>query len=141
SSEAAVRRELRRPRVGAGRVQTAGIATRGTALAADTILAHLVFVLGGALVALFASLFGTLRPMWLVDALAGSGWLLVLCAYFVGFWSTVGQTPGMRSMRLRLIDGSGAAPSGWRSLVRLVGLALAIVPCFAGFVPVLLDDR
>src|SRR5205814_1823228 len=67
SSEAAVRRELRRPRVGAGRVQTAGIATRGTALAADTILAHLVFVLGGALVALFASLFGTLRPMWLVD--------------------------------------------------------------------------
>ena len=28
-----------------------------------------------------------------------------------------------------------------RALVRLAGLALAIIPCFAGFIPVLIDDR
>jgi uncharacterized RDD family membrane protein YckC len=29
----------------------------------------------------------------------------------------------------------------WRSLIRLVGLVLAIIPCFAGFVPVVFDSR
>jgi uncharacterized RDD family membrane protein YckC len=100
-----------------------------------------VFLLLGALIGLFGSLFGSLRPMWLVDALAGAGWALVVAFYFVGFWSTIGQTPGMRAMRLRVTAGSGEAPSAWRSLVRLVGLALAIIPVLAGFLPVLVDDR
>ena len=47
----------------------------------------------------------------------------------------------MRVMRLRVTGRSGDAPSPWRSLVRLVGLALAIIPLFAGFLPVLVDDR
>jgi uncharacterized RDD family membrane protein YckC len=46
----------------------------------------------------------------------------------------------MRLFRLRVLHGS-EAPSVWRSFVRLVGLALAIIPCFAGFVPVLFDSR
>jgi len=138
--EAPVRRRLRRPRAAAP-PRYAGLAARGTAFAADAILANLVFLLLGALIGLFASLFGSLRPPWLVDALAGGGWALLVTVYFVGFWSTTGQTPGMRVMRLRVTGGSGAAPSAWRSLVRLVGLALAVIPMFAGFLPVLVDDR
>ena len=118
-----------------------GIATRGTALAVDALLVTLIFVIGGALVGLVASLFGKLRPEWLVGVLVGGGWLLVVVAYFTWFWSTVGQTPGMRLMRVRVVDATGAPPSvGW-SLVRLVGLALAIIPLFAGILPALFNDR
>ncbi len=117
-----------------------GLATRGIALVIDVLLAHLVFLLTGAMVGLVASMIGTLRPQWLVGTIAGVGWSLVLVVYFVLFWSTAGQTPGMRLFRLRVVRGE-EAPSVWRSFVRLVGLALAIIPCFAGFVPVLFDDR
>jgi len=141
SSEAAFRRLLRRPPADESTRRYAGVATRGTALAADAVLVNLAFLLGGALCGLFASLFGPLRPMWLVDALAGAGWTILLAVYFVGFWSAAGQTPGLRMMRLRVVDGSGGPPSGLRSLVRLVGLALAIIPLCAGFLPVLADDR
>ncbi len=119
----------------------AGFGTRGTALVVDAALVSLIFVVGGALIGLVASLFGTLRPAWFVAALAGIGWLFVLIAYFVGFWSTAGQTPGMRMMRVRVIRAANEVPSGWRSLLRLVGLALAVIPLFAGFLPALVDAR
>jgi uncharacterized RDD family membrane protein YckC len=117
-----------------------GLATRGTALVIDILLAHLVFLAAGATIGIIAGLVGTLRPEWVVGLVVGFGWLIVLVAYFVLFWSSVGQTPGMRLFRLRVVHGEGAPPV-WRSVVRLVGLALAIIPCFAGFVPVLFDSR
>jgi uncharacterized RDD family membrane protein YckC len=119
----------------------AGVGTRGTALIVDAALVTLIFVVGGALIGLVASLFGTLRPAWLVGVLAAVGWLFVLIAYFVGFWSTAGQTPGMRMMRVRVIHAADEVPSGWRSLVRIVGLGLAVIPLFAGFLPALVDAR
>jgi uncharacterized RDD family membrane protein YckC len=88
-----------------------------------------------------ASLVGGLRPAWLVGALLASGWMLVVGTYFVLFWSAAGQTPGMRLLRVRVCLPSGDTPSIGRSLVRLVGLVLAIVPLFAGFVPVLFTER
>ena len=87
-----------------------------------------------------ASLVGGLRPQWLVGLLLGLGWILIAGGYFVLFWSTTGQTPGMRLFRLR-VHSSGAVPSVGRSIVRMVGLVLAIVPFFLGFVPVLFDER
>jgi uncharacterized RDD family membrane protein YckC len=47
----------------------------------------------------------------------------------------------MRVMGVRVVDASGAPPGAGRSTVRFVGLLLAIVPCFLGFLPVLIDDR
>jgi uncharacterized RDD family membrane protein YckC len=67
--------------------------------------------------------------------------LLFEAAYFAGFWSTVGQTPGMRVMQLRVVDDSGSVPGLGRSLVRLIGLGFAILLLFTGFLPVLVDDR
>jgi uncharacterized RDD family membrane protein YckC len=139
--EATVHRWLRRPPASSATSHYAGLGTRGIALAADAVLVQLVFLVGGALIQLVASLFGGVGPAWLVGLLAGSGWLLLVVAYFVGFWSTVGQTPGMRLLRIGVITQAGAVPSGGRSLVRLVGLALAVIPMFAGFLPVLFDAR
>jgi uncharacterized RDD family membrane protein YckC len=62
-------------------------------------------------------------------------------AYFAVFWSTAGQTPGMRLMQVRVTTGTGAALGAGRSLVRFVLTLLAIVPLFAGFLPVLIDRK
>jgi hypothetical protein len=72
---------------------------------------------------------GGLRPAWLAGALAASGWLLVVAMYFVLFWSTAGQTPGIRLLRVRVclpsrdLDrstgrASGGAPPRDRAAVR-----------------------
>jgi uncharacterized RDD family membrane protein YckC len=135
------RRLFRKPPSAVGSTALGGFASRGLALAVDALLVGLIFLVGSALIGLVAQLVGHLRPEWLVGVLLGSGYLLVSIVYFAGFWTTAGQTPGMRLMHLRVVT-SGNAPLGlWRSLVRLVGLALAIIPCFAGFLPALVDDR
>jgi uncharacterized RDD family membrane protein YckC len=118
-----------------------GVATRGIALATDALLAQLLFLICAAMVGLVASLVGGLKPTWLAAALGAAGWLLVVGTYFVAFWTGAGQTPGMRLMRLRLLDGNGSPPGFWRSLVRLVGLGVAIAIVFTGFLPALVDDR
>jgi uncharacterized RDD family membrane protein YckC len=123
------------------RVPYAGIATRAVAFTVDIAIVHLIDLVITALLGLTASLVGELRPEWLVAVLVGLGWALSITIYFVLFWSTTGQTPGMRAMRLRVADRRGRPPSLGRSLVRLLGLVLAILPLFAGLLPVLVDDR
>jgi uncharacterized RDD family membrane protein YckC len=125
----------------APRVSYAGLATRGIALAFDAALANLIVLVIGALLALIGSLVGTIQPDWLVAFLAGAGWLLFLAGYFTLFWSTTGQTPGMRLMRLRVVTAGGATLHPVRAFVRVVALGLCIIPLFAGFVPVLFDNR
>lgn len=125
----------------AGGTPYAGMATRAVALGVDSAIVALILLLGGGLVALVASLVGSLHRGWVAGALVGGAWLIVEAAYFVGFWSTAGQTPGMRVLHLRVADRAGAAPGPGRSLVRFAGLLLAIIPLFAGFLPVLVDDR
>src|SRR5215211_5689103 len=66
---------------------------------------------------------------------------MVAVIYFVLFWSGAGQTPGMRLLRLRLLGPSGRSPSVVRSLVRAVATVISIVPLFAGYLPVLFDER
>lgn len=128
-------------RTRAERPPYAGIATRALALATDAALATVLFMSATGLAALVASLVGGLRPEWLVGVLLASGWILLAGAYFVLFWSAAGQTPGMRLLHLRVLGPSSQPPSLGRSIVRLVGLVLSIVPLFAGFLPVLFSER
>jgi uncharacterized RDD family membrane protein YckC len=122
-------------------VHYAGIATRGVALAIDAAIANAIVLLTAALVALISSMVGDLKPQWLVGVLAAIGWILVLVAYFSLFWTTTGQTPGMRLMQIRVATADGERPHLVRSLIRVVGLGLAIIPLFAGFLPVFVDAR
>jgi uncharacterized RDD family membrane protein YckC len=134
--EQAVRRRAR-----AERPPYAGIATRAVALATDAALATVLFMSATGLAALIASLVGGLRPQWLVGVLLLVGWVVIAGGYFVLFWSSAGQTPGMRLLRLRVQTRAGDPPSVGRSIVRVIGLVLAIVPLFLGFLPVLFDER
>jgi uncharacterized RDD family membrane protein YckC len=141
------RRWFRRPPrsqiapVGQPPVRYGGIATRGLALAVDAALATMIFLTGTAVVGLVVSLVWDPRPASLVGSFIGVAGLLVEAAYFTWFWSTAGQTPGMRLMHLRVVDRAGSAPGLGRSLLRLVGLGLSILLLFTGFLPVLVDDR
>jgi uncharacterized RDD family membrane protein YckC len=118
-----------------------GIATRAAALAVDSLVVLSIFVLGSAVFALIASLVGGVRPHSLAASLLGAEWIIVAGGYFVLFWSAAGQTPGMRLMRLRVERPGGGGLSIGRAIVRTVGLALAIIPLFAGFIPALFDER
>jgi uncharacterized RDD family membrane protein YckC len=139
-TEATARRIVgRRPSATSG---FGGVATRGLALTIDLVLAHAAYLFVAGSVALIASLAGDRRSGWLADSIAAAAWAVVVLTYFVVFWSSTGQTPGMRLMRLRVLaDSSGTPPSVWRSLIRFVGLILAIAPMLLGFVPVLFDGR
>jgi uncharacterized RDD family membrane protein YckC len=119
----------------------AGIATRAAALAIDAAAVILIFVSLSAMVALISSLVGTLRPEWVVGLLLAFGLALIGGIYFVLFWSGAGQTPGMRLLRLRVRGPGGGPPSAGRALLRAIGTVIAIVPFFAGYLPVLFDDR
>jgi uncharacterized RDD family membrane protein YckC len=133
-------RVVRRP-ARAERPIYGGVATRAIALAADAAVTTVLFMSVVGISALVASLVGGLRPEWLVGALLASGWFLIVGTYFVLFWSSAGQTPGMRLLHVRVHGPGDNPPSIGRSLVRLVGLVLAIVPMFAGFIPVLFTER
>jgi uncharacterized RDD family membrane protein YckC len=123
------------------RIPYAGIATRAVGLALDVAIAQVIVFAGGAVLALVASLVDRNLDSGLAAVLAACAWAIVVGTYFVLFWSTAGQTPGMRLMGLRVLTPGGERPGVGRSFVRLIGLGLAILFLFTGFLPVLFDDR
>jgi uncharacterized RDD family membrane protein YckC len=135
-----VEQAIRRPPRAAGNVY-AGVVTRAVALAVDAFLILAVFSVISGFAALISSLVGTLRPTWLVDVLLGAGGGIVACGYLILFWSGAGRTPGMHLLRLRVRGPGGDPPSVARAVIRTFGTWLAIVPLFAGYLPVLFDSR
>jgi uncharacterized RDD family membrane protein YckC len=119
----------------------AGIATRAVAFATDLLAIAAIFALGAGLLALISYLVGGLRPVWLVEALLGSGWALVGSTYLTLFWGGAGRTPGMRLMRIRVRDQHAQSPSFARAFLRTIVTWVSIVPFFLGYVPVLFDAR
>ena len=65
--------------------------------------------------------------------------LAVIWAFFVGFWVTRGQTPGMRAWRLHVSDPAGSRITLTQGTLRLGAAALSLLPLGAGFWWQLLD--
>jgi uncharacterized RDD family membrane protein YckC len=121
----------------------AGVTSRGIALVVDALAIVAGSVAIGAAAGLVGSIVGGVHPEWLAGLLLSLAGIAVAVGYFSLFWSTVGQTPGMRLMNVRVVAQHHADTRiGFsRALVRTLGLALAIIPCFLGFVPALFDAR
>jgi uncharacterized RDD family membrane protein YckC len=119
----------------------AGLASRFAAFVIDAVTVHFAFLVGTAMVGLVLALAGAHPSRQAEGALATVGWLAAMAAYFAGFWSTAGQTPGMAVFRLRVAGPGGGVPGFGRSLVRLAGGLVAFAFVFLGFLPVLVDDR
>jgi uncharacterized RDD family membrane protein YckC len=120
-----------------------GLITRAIAFTIDAVVVDVVAIVVTAAAALIVSALSL--PNSFDTALVAAGaWLFLLwsAGYFVTFWSTTGQTLGNRVMQIRVVrakDGGTLRP--WRALLRLVGLMLAALPLFLGFLPILLTER
>lgn len=67
---------------------------------------------------------------------------LATIAYFVGFWTWRGQTPGMMLFGLRVArETDGANPGLARSILRYVGYVLSWITLLIGFIWVAFDSR
>jgi uncharacterized RDD family membrane protein YckC len=119
-----------------------GLITRALAFAIDAGIINAVAIVTAAVVSLTFSVVTVPDDVQVVvAAVGGVVYLLWTVGYFVTFWSTTGQTPGSRVLRIRVIPASGERLPPRRALVRFIGLTLAVIPLFAGFLPILVDDR
>ena len=121
-----------------------GLVTRSIAFAIDAAIIDVVAIVVAGAVALALSVLSVSTDS-LHTALIAVGGVLFLAwsvGYFVTFWSTTGQTPGSRVMRITVRtadDGDILGPG--RAAVRFAGLVLAAIPLGAGFLPILFDAR
>ena len=68
--------------------------------------------------------------------------MIVMPAYFIGFWATIGQTVGMMPFRLRVVRNSDGGRIGFGGAVlRLVGFSIATLPLYLGLIWVAFDSR
>jgi uncharacterized RDD family membrane protein YckC len=125
-------------------VRYEGLVTRSIAFAIDAAIIDLIAIVVAAGVALSLSVLSV--PKDSVDTIlivvGGALFLAWSVGYFVTFWSTTGQTPGSRVMRITVRtadDGDVLGPG--RAAIRFAGLVLAAIPLLAGFVPILFDQR
>jgi uncharacterized RDD family membrane protein YckC len=120
-----------------------GLVTRVLAFALDAAIINAVAIITAAIVSLtFSVLELPTKLDTIVAAISGAAYILWTIGYFVTFWSTTGQTPGNRALRIRVLPASGPGPLlPRRSLLRFVALTLAAIPLFAGFLPILFDER
>jgi uncharacterized RDD family membrane protein YckC len=120
----------------------AGVVSRTVALAIDAAALSIGFAVASGVLGLILSLF-TAVEVSSPGAVLGAAvtWSLVVSGYFVLFWTLAGETPGMRLMALRVIDRAGDPPRLGHALLRLVGMILAAIPFFAGYLLILVDER
>jgi uncharacterized RDD family membrane protein YckC len=122
--------------------ESAGAVSRLVAFALDGLIVNLSFSALAALAALIVSAFSG-NPDGVSNvalALGTVAWIGLGSFYLVFFWSLAGQTPGMDFFGIRL------GPPGFRlplrrSLRRLAGIVLAVIPLGLGFLGILLDER
>jgi uncharacterized RDD family membrane protein YckC len=120
----------------------AGLVSRTVALAIDAVTLTIGFAVASGVFGLILSLFTAVEVSSPGAVLGAAGvWSVVVATYFVGFWTLAGETPGMRLMALRVSDHAGDPPRLGRALLRLVGMILAAIPFFAGYLLILVDER
>jgi uncharacterized RDD family membrane protein YckC len=120
----------------------AGLVSRTVALAIDAAILTGGFAVVSGVFGLILSLFTSVEVSSPGAVLSVAAmWSIVVAGYFTLSWTVTGETPGMRLMRLRVLDAQGQPPRFGRSLLRLVGAILAAIPFFAGYLLVLVADR
>ena len=123
-------------------VSYVGLVTRAIAFALDAAVVNAVAILTAAVVTLSFSIVSIPDELQTVAIAAGGAlYVLWVVGYFVTFWATTGQTPGSRALRIRVRPVGGERLRPRRALLRFVGLTLAALPLFAGFLMILVDDR
>ena len=112
-----------------------------------TVVIIAFFVVGSALLASGATVQG--NEVTSVSTAAGAGFTIFLFLgaivgflYFPFFWARGGQTPGMRPFGLRVVRDRDGGPIGWgTALLRLIGLWVAALVFYIGYIWIFIDKR
>ena len=119
-----------------------GIVARTLGFTVDAMLicaAAFIVEFGVALIVTVAHLpSGWKSAMVVVGGIVFALWAMV---YFVAFWTTTGQTPGARIMHFRVVPRKGDELKPRRAIVRAIGLVLAAIPLFAGYLPIAIGRK
>ena len=130
------------PSVPAPALAYAGLVTRIVAFVIDAVLILAVELLGAVAGVVIV---GVLHLPTAINAilvvLGGCLAIIWSVGYLVVFWTTTGQTPGSRIMQIRVQTPDGSLLRPVRAVVRCVGLLLAALPLFLGYVPIVFDRR
>jgi uncharacterized RDD family membrane protein YckC len=119
-----------------------GLVTRTVALTVDAALITLIALIVELGVALIVSVFHLPKDVkQVLVAIGAAAYVLWTIGYFVTFWSTTGETPGDRVMRIRVVAADGGRVKPRWALVRLAGAVLSAIPLFAGYLLILFDRR
>lgn len=119
-----------------------GLATRTIAFALDWALLTGAAVLTVAAVGVSLAALGVPNAVRTVaEVIAGALFVVATIGFFTVFWSTTGQTPGSRALRIRVCDASGEVVGPARAALRCLALVLATLPLLAGLLLILVDDR
>ena len=119
-----------------------GLYTRVIAFVLDAALINLVAIVVAVGASLILSLFHIPKELKTVlAAIAGAAYIVWSIGYFVAFWSSTGQTPGSRLMQIRVVTANGGPFRPRRAILRCIGLVLAALPLFAGYVLILFDGK
>ena len=119
-----------------------GIVARTVAFTVDAMLICVAAFIVGFAVSLIVTV-AHLPSNWksvtvVVGAIAFALWTIV---YFVAFWTTTGQTPGARLLQFRVVPSKGDTLKPRRAIVRAIGLVLAAIPLFAGYLPIAIGRK
>jgi uncharacterized RDD family membrane protein YckC len=119
-----------------------GLVTRTIAFALDAAMINVVALIVAGAVTLGLSILSIPdSARTVIEVVGGALYVVWTIGYFVVFWSTTGQTPGSRAMRIRVCDAHGRTIPPRRALLRVAGLWLAAIPLLLGFLPILIDNR
>jgi uncharacterized RDD family membrane protein YckC len=119
----------------------AGFVTRTIAFAIDAAVIDLAALAVGAALALVFSIIPIGHDTkTAVIAAGGVAFVLWAISYFSWFWTTTGQTPGNRAMRVRVARVDGSDLRARHALARLVGMVIG-APLLWGYIPILVTDR
>ncbi len=131
------------PAVAAVTPRYQGLVTRTIAFSLDAAAINLVAIAVGVAVGLAISVLGLPSEVeTALFAVGGVAYLVWSASYFIGCWCTTGQTPGDRLLHIRVCDADDFTTIRlWRAVLRLIFLVLAAIPLFAGFLPILVNDR
>lgn len=131
----------------------AGFVSRLLALLIDVVLLGVVLLVGG--VIWYALLFVMPRGLasWAPQGLQrllsllteviipGVTAVIVVCGYFLFFFTVTGQTIGKRALGLRVVAADGGKLPLRRAALRLAGYVLSALPFYYGFLAMLFDKR
>jgi uncharacterized RDD family membrane protein YckC len=119
----------------------AGFVSRLAAFVIDSVLLALALRTTQWMLEGMARNLGRLAPPVDLAPLVLAVWPVVIAAYLVIFWITLGQTPGKWLLGLRVVAAGGGRMRFGQALLRVAGYILSALPCYLGFVWVLGPQR